>query len=256
MRGRRTYRVKDVARLAGVSVRTLHYYDQVGLLTPHGRSAAGYRIYSEADLLRLQQIVIRRELGFPLEEIRSSLDDPGYDPKAALLAQRRELERRAERTRTMLQAIDSALSVLEGQSQRGATMSTTDMQKLFDGFDPSAHEEEAEQRWGSTEAFAIAKARTAKYTEADWKVVKAEQAAVYTDLAAALAAGWSAGDARVAALAERHRQVIDRWFYPCDAAMHRNLADLYEGDPRFAANIDRYGAAGSTLLAAASRQRP
>lgn len=255
MRGRRTYRVKDVARLAGVSVRTLHYYDEVGLLRPHGRSAAGYRIYSETDLLRLQQIVIRRELGFPLEEIRSSLDDPGYDPKAALLAQRRELERRAERTRTMLQAIDSALSVLEGHDPRGSTMSTTDMKRLFDGFDPSAHEEEAAQRWGSTEAFAISKARTARYTDADWKTIKDEQAAVYADLAAAQAAGRAPSEASVAALVERHRRVIDRWFYPCDAAMHRQLADLYEGDPRFAANIDRFGEGLTTFLVAAIRHR-
>ncbi len=253
MRGRRTYRVKDVARLAGVSVRTLHYYDEVGLLTPHGRSAAGYRIYSEDDLLRLQQIVIRRELGFPLEEIRAALDDPGHDPKAALLAQKAELERRAERTRTMLQAIDSALSVLEGHAQRGYVMSTTDMKRLFDGFDPSAHEEEAAHRWGSTEAFAIAKARTARYTESDWKTIKAEQAAVYADLAAAKAAGRDPSEASVAALVERHRVVIDRWFYPCDAAMHRQLADLYEGDPRFAANIDRFGAGLTPFLVAAIR---
>ena len=77
----RTYQVKDVARLTGVSVRTLHHYDAIGLLVPGARTAAGYRLYTESDLLRLQQILIGRELGLPLEEIRRSLDDPRFDRK-------------------------------------------------------------------------------------------------------------------------------------------------------------------------------
>ena len=90
----RTYQVKDVARLTGVSVRTLHHYDAIGLLVPGGRTAAGYRLYPDADLLRRQQILIGRELGLPLEEIRPSLDDPRFDRKAALLDQRQRLHDR------------------------------------------------------------------------------------------------------------------------------------------------------------------
>jgi DNA-binding transcriptional MerR regulator len=89
----RTFKVSDVARLAGVSIRALHHYDAIGLLVPAVRTAAGYRVYTDADLLRLQQILIGRELGLSLEEIRRSLDDPGFDWTAALLDATGTLER-------------------------------------------------------------------------------------------------------------------------------------------------------------------
>jgi len=88
----RTYRVSEVAQISGISVRALHHYDEIGLLVPKARSGAGYRLYSDDDLLRLQQILIGREQGLPLEEIRRSLDDPRCDRKRALIEQRRELE--------------------------------------------------------------------------------------------------------------------------------------------------------------------
>ena len=94
---RRTYQVKQVARLTGLTIRTLHHYDAIGLLAPSARSAAGYRLYDDDDLLRLQQILIGRELGLSLEAIRRSLDDPRFDRRQALLAQRTELEARTTR---------------------------------------------------------------------------------------------------------------------------------------------------------------
>src|SRR5690349_19089188 len=103
MAKQRTYLVKDVARISGVSVRALHHYDELGLLSPSSRSRAGYRLYVDDDLLRLQQIVIGRELGMPLEEIRRSLDEPNFDRRAALQKQRAELVARANRTQAMLQ---------------------------------------------------------------------------------------------------------------------------------------------------------
>src|SRR5262245_65568763 len=106
----RDYQVRDVARIARVSVRTLHHYDAIGLLVPTGRSTAGYRLYTDADLLRLQQILIGRELGLPLEEIRRSLDDPRFDRKAALLEQRQRLCERARQADAMIRAIDAALA--------------------------------------------------------------------------------------------------------------------------------------------------
>src|SRR5882672_11694937 len=106
----RTYQVKEVAELSGLSVRALHHYDELGLLTPTGRSAVGYRLYNDDDLLRLQQILIGRELGLSLEAIRRSLDDPDFDRRAALIAQRAELAARAERAEGMVRAIDAALA--------------------------------------------------------------------------------------------------------------------------------------------------
>src|SRR5215207_2105881 len=104
----RTYRVADVARLTGASIRALHHYDAIGLLVPTGRTEAGYRLYTDADLLRLQQILIGRELGFSLEAIKRSLDDPRFDHGQALVEQRRRLEAKAHALGEMLRAIDAA----------------------------------------------------------------------------------------------------------------------------------------------------
>src|SRR5690606_23922627 len=114
----------EVARLAGVSVRTLHHYDEIGLLVPSRRSDAGYRLYDEADLLRLQQILIGRELGLPLEQIRRSLDDPGFDLRDALKAQRAGLLSHVHETTRMLSAIDAALAHLDGE-RKGPARNTT-----------------------------------------------------------------------------------------------------------------------------------
>jgi MerR family transcriptional regulator, thiopeptide resistance regulator len=107
MKQRSTWQIKEAARIAGVSVRALHHYDEIGLLVPKRRSAAGYRLYDRDDLLRLQQILIGRELGLTLREIGRSLDDPGFDLRQALRSQRQQLQGRAERTAAMLRALDA-----------------------------------------------------------------------------------------------------------------------------------------------------
>lgn len=235
--------------MSGVTARTLHHYEAIGLLVPSGRSRAGYRLFIDADLLRLQQILIRRELGFSLEGIRQALDDARYDHRAALLSQRRDLQAQAQATARKLQAIDAALAALN--SYEGTE--TMSMQSIFDGFDPSKHEAEAKQRWGDTDAYAISSKRTKGYTAAQWTACRAEQDAIYRDMAATLANGLAVDHPNVQAIAERHRLSIDRWFYPCSAQMHAGLADLYEADARFAANIDRFGVGLTPYLAAAIR---
>lgn len=245
----RTYQVKDVARLTGVSVRTLHHYDAIGLLVPRGRTAGGYRLYSDTDLLRLQQILIGRELGLPLEDIRRSLDDPRFDRQAALLDQRQRLRDRARQAEAMIRAIDAALAALDGDATTGGIA----MDDLFDGFDPLRYEEEARQRWGATDAYAESEKRTTRYTADDWKAIEAEQRAVYESAAAALNAGQSPFSMDAMDIAERHRLGIDRWFYPCSHTMHQGLASMYESDDRFRQAIDRYGEGLTTFLAAAIR---
>jgi DNA-binding transcriptional MerR regulator len=255
VKSQRVYRVKEVAVLSGVSIRALHHYDDIGLLVPSGRSASGYRLYGDDDLLRLQQILIGRELGLSLEAIRRSLDDPRFDRRAVLQAQRAELERRAGRAGEMIRAIDAALAALdevEMQPER-ETMSKVDMKKIFDGFDPDQYADEVKQRWGNTEAYKISMQRTKSYTEEDWQRMRDEQAAIYADAFAALRAGKHADEPEVMDIVERHRLSIDRWFYPCSTAMHRGLADLYESDRRFADNIDKYGAGLTEFLVAAIR---
>jgi MerR family transcriptional regulator, thiopeptide resistance regulator len=243
MKKGRTYQVKEVARIAGVSVRALHHYDEIGLLAPSGRTQAGYRLYSEDDLLRLQQILIGRELGLPLEEIKRSLDDPSFDRRAALEKQRKELASRAERAVAMLRAVDAALAA--SRNEGGETMkemSKEEIAALFDGFDPSRYEDEVEERWGKTDAYAEAARRTSKYTKADWERYKAESHQIMSDAAKLFGSGVAFDCDDAMAVAERHRLSMDRWFYPCAPEMHAGLADMYEADARFAESIDRYAA--------------
>jgi DNA-binding transcriptional MerR regulator len=245
MSGRRWYQVKEVAELSGVSVRALHHYDELGLLVPKQRTGAGYRLYDEEALLRLQQILLGRELGLSLEEIRRALDDPAVDRRQMLLAQRAELQKRAEQTAAMLRAVDHALSLMEGRKM--------EMKEMFDGFDPSRYEAEAEQRWGDSEAFRESQRRTRGYTREDWQRFFAEQHSIYAELFSALSEGQSPSAPEVLAVVERHRSSIDRWFYPCDRERHLQLAGLYEQDPRFAANIDQHGQGLTPFLVAAIR---
>jgi len=245
----RTFQVKDVARIAGVSVRTLHHYDAIGLLVPQLRTAAGYRVYTDVDLLRLQQILIGRELGLSLEEIRRLLDDPGFDQMAALLDQRERLRERVQQTEAMIRAVDAALAGL-GRDHKDGEMN---MKDLFQGFDPSRYEDEAWRRWGTSDAFVEAGKRTRRYTPAHWKALMAEQTAIYDQAYAALQAGKTPTDEAVMDIAERHRLSIDRWFYPCSHRMHRGLASMYEGDDRFRQSIDTHGEGLTTFLAEAIR---
>lgn len=248
MAERRTYLVSEVARIAGVSVRTLHHYDDIGLLVPKARTEAGYRVYGDDDLLRLQQVLLGRELGLALEEIRRSLDDPGFDHRQALLAQRRQLQARARRADEMIRAVDAALAMLGDGS--GGSM---DAKQLFDGFDPAQHEAEVQERWGDTDAYRESARRSKRYGPEEWRRIRDEQAAIYTDAAAALRAGHAPESAEAMDVAERHRQSIERWFYPCGPAMHMNLADLWQADARFAESIDAHAAGLTPFLAAAVR---
>lgn len=243
---RRTYRIGDVSRIARVSIRTLHYYDEIGVLVPGARTDAGYRLYTDDDLLRLQQILIGRELGLALEDIRRSLDDPSFDRRQALLAQRRQLEQRATATAAMIAAVDAALAIV-GSEQEG------NVEGLFNGFDPSKYEAEARERWGSTDEYAEASRRTQRYTKEDWQRHNAEQSAVYAEAAALMRGGTAPTDDAAMAVAERHRLLIDRWFYPCSVEMHRGLAAMYERDPRFASTIDRHATGLTRFLAGAIR---
>jgi DNA-binding transcriptional MerR regulator len=247
MNAGRRHQVKEVAEAAGVSIRTLHHYDAIGLLVPSERSAAGYRLYTDDDLVRLQQILIGRELGLALEEIRKLLDDPGFDRRQALLRQRAQLAERQERTTRMLHAVDAVLTAMREEAHM------LDLRQIFDGFDPARHEAEAKERWGDTDAWHEAARRSRGYTAEDWKRYRTESEAILQDAVAAMESGRRPSDAKVMDIAERHRLSIDRWFYPCSKPMHVGLANLYEADQRFSARLDGYAEGLTVFMAAAIR---
>jgi DNA-binding transcriptional MerR regulator len=238
-----------LARLTGVTVRTLHHYDAIGLLSPRRRSAKGYRLYGQDDLLRLQQILIRRELGMSLEQIRRALDEPDFDLRATLLEQRTQLEARRERTDQMLRSIDAALAALDQTDDREET--TMNFREMFDGFDPAEYEQEAKERWGDTQAYAESARRTKSYKPEDWQAIKAEADAINRDFAELMASGAPADGEQARALAERHRLHIDRWFYPCSHEMQLGLGRMYVADERFAAHYEKYAVGLTAYISAA-----
>lgn len=226
------YTVSQLAKLARLSVRALHHYDEIGLLVPTARTEAGYRLYGEADLERLQQILFFRELAFPLEEIRRILDDQEFDRRAALRMQRSMLEERRAHAQALIAAVDRALEALEG----GAPLKDEDM---FQAFDTAQYEDEVRERWGDTEAYRESGRRTKGYTKGDWRAIRAELEEITRALAAQLDSGAPANGEAPMDLAERHRLHIDRRFYPCSHAMHRGLGEMYVEDLRFRENYER-----------------
>lgn len=228
------FTVGELSRLTGVTVRALHHYDELGLVCASQRTPAGYRLYGEADVLRLHQVLLFRELGLPLHEIAAAIDEAG-DPAELLRRHRAVLVTKRARLDAMLAAVDARLDAFE----KGSAMTPEDVKTLFDGFDPAEYEDEVRERWGDTEAYRESARRTKQYGKADWDRYKREAEAVGTRLVALMRAGAPAGDAAVQAAVEDHRLLIDRWFYPCSIEMHKGLGAMYVTDARFTANLDK-----------------
>jgi DNA-binding transcriptional MerR regulator len=224
------FTVKAVSGLAGISIRTLHHYDEIGLLKPTQKSASGYRLYTEWDLERLQQILFFRELGFSLREIAAIIDRPGFDRRQALLAHRQLLAERQERLRRLIRSVDRTLEAME----RSIPM---DEREMFDGFDQAKYEEEARQRWGRTRAFEESVERTKKYTKAEWAAIQQESEQIEQGLAALM--DRDPADPEVQEWIRRHHQQLNDRFYTCPPEMYRGLGDLYVQDERFTAHYDK-----------------
>ena len=224
--------VGQVAERFGVTVRTLHHYDEIGLLSPSERSTAGYRLYTGQDVTRLQHVVVYRRLGFALEEIALLLEHP-ETVESHLRRQRAAVMSRLDEMRDLVTALDRALE--REMSNQPAT--PEDMKELFgDGFYDS--QAEAQERWGDTDAWKQSQQRTRGYTKADWEEVKAETDALHAGFVAAMDAGEPPTSEAAMDAAEQHRLHIDRRFYACSHEFHKGLADMYVSDPRFTATYD------------------
>lgn len=228
--------VGAVARTSGVTVRTLHHYDTIGLLVPSDRSDAGYRLYSTADLERLQEILFYRELGFSLDEITRLVNEQGHDRTATLRRQRDLLAEQTRHLQAMVDAVDLALLAEE----EGIPMSDDDMFEVFGDFDPKQHEAEVEERWGDTAAYEESRRRTARYGELEWRAIKEEGGACAQTLADLMSSGVPADADPAMDAADAYRLHIDRWFYPCSHEMMEGLGDMYVADPRFTAHWSQY----------------
>ncbi|MFJ9427390.1 MerR family transcriptional regulator [Streptomyces sp. NPDC101249] len=229
-----SYSVGQVAGFAGVTVRTLHHYDAIGLLAPSERNHAGHRRYGDGDLDRLQRVLFYRELGFPLDEVAVLLDDPDADPRSHLRRQHELLTARIERLHAMAAAVEHAMEA----HTMGISLTPEERFEVFGDHDPERYAEETERRWGDTEAYAESQRRAARYTKEDWARVQADTDDWTARYAALLDAGEPSTGAAAMDLAEEHRAHLVRWFYACSPAMHRCLGEMYVADERFTAHYD------------------
>jgi DNA-binding transcriptional MerR regulator len=229
------YSVGDVARIAKVTVRTLHHYDQIGLLSPVGRTPAGYRLYQDRDLDRLQQILFYRALGFSLDEVAAILDDPQSRPRDHLRRQHALLREQIRKLEELAEAVEHAMEA----EKMGIQLTAEEKFELFGPDYDEAWEQEAEQRWGDTDAWKQSQQRTGSYTKDDWQRIQTEAAALNERIAAAMAAGEAPDGEAGMDLAEQHRQHICENFYDCTFEIHRGIASLYVGDQRFTATMDQ-----------------
>ncbi|QAS52539.1 MerR family transcriptional regulator [Halobacillus litoralis] len=232
------YKVKEVAEIAGVSVRTLHHYDHIGLLSPQHVTDKGYRLYGEEGMARLQQILFFKEMDFSLQKIKKILDDPHFDEKQALSNHKEILMEKKIRLERIIHSVDQTLESVQG----GENMANEDRFKPFDRRHIEEHqkkyEKEVKERWGQTDAYKESKRKTSSYTDEDWKRIQEESNEIDRQIVDRMSQGPE--DEEVQRLIGEKRQHITDYFYECNTEIFCGLADMYVNDPRFTKNIDKW----------------
>ncbi|HWW56185.1 MAG TPA: MerR family transcriptional regulator [Sphingopyxis sp.] len=224
--------VRQVARAAGISVRTLHHYDAIGLLKPGHVGANGYRYYGKEELLRLQQILFYRELGLPLAEIAAVLDDPGFDPLAALRQHRAALEGRIDHYRTLIHTIDRTIASLEKDEH----MEDND---YYAGIAPETRDRwqrEAEAFWGK-DAVAAAAAKARSFSKEQVAAIQEEMEAIRADFQHLFREGADPASDAVQEVTGRHYRWVSHSWTP-DAAAFRRLGRYYADNSEFRGTYD------------------
>jgi DNA-binding transcriptional MerR regulator len=240
------YRIGQLAELAGVSTRTLRYYDEIGLLCPSGYSPAGYRIYRQGEVDLLQHILFYRELDIELDDIRRMIQDPAYRKIDALERHRSRLLKRIARLDRILRTLERTIQ----SEEQGVPMSDKDK---FSGFadaliadNEKRHGSEARQRWGDAEVDQ-ANDRLRGKSKEDFARFEALSAEVLERLKAAMADGDPAG-AEGRRCAELHRQFLEFWWDEYRPEAHWALVEMYLQDERFTAYYDKPAGKGATVF--------
>jgi len=248
-----TYTVKQLARLSGVSVRTLHHYDEIGLLKPAFTGENRYRYYGREELLRLQDILFHRELGVPLAQIARLIETEGRDRLAILGEHREMLAERVTRSRQLLRTIDRTIAELQGEG-------TMDDKDMFKGFDPAkqaAYENELADRFGENGRKGIdaSKAHWAKEGNEAFRAALEEGGVAEMTLVERFLAGNPPQEESNAPALERHRAWIGRMWgnKVCPPASYAGMADLYSSHPDFRARYEAHGAGFTDWLTAAMK---
>jgi DNA-binding transcriptional MerR regulator len=225
------YTVKQLAKSAGITPRTLHYYDEIGLLSPSTVGENGYRYYDEDALLRLQQILLYRRMDLPLEEIKRIMGRHDFDILSALEGHKKELQKRIGQLEILQTTVEETILYLKGKRQ----MTTNEMFTGFSEEQQAAYEKEAMQMY-DPETVRASNARWKSYSADKKQNVLEESKHIYLDMIAAMPKG--AGSAEAQSCVERWRRNMDNFWTP-NLEQLVGLGDLYNEDPRFKANFEK-----------------
>lgn len=232
--------IREFANLCSVSVRTLHYYDEVGLLKPaFVDKQNGYRYYDETSLERMQEILFYRELDFSLHKISEILSSENYDKSKALSAQKKLLTLKKERLERLINAIDLA--------EKGETIMTAFDNTEFENLRAN-YESEAKEKWGNTEAYKEFEQRTADYTENTWKSAEGGMDDILAKFAECKESGYSPDSKDAQALVGKLQDFITENFYTCTYEILKGLGAMYIADERFKKNIDKLGSGTAEFI--------
>ena len=237
--------IKEFAKLTGVSVRTLHYYDEIGLLKPAFIDEQnGYRDYDEKSLGRMVEILFYRELDFPLKSILEILSSPDYDKAAAIRKQKELLTLKKERLERLISALDKA--------EKGEIPMNTFNNNEYETA-RKQYADEAKQRWGNTDAYKESEQKTADYSADKWNDVNAGLNAILVEFAVALKNGATPESESAQSLVKKLQQYITDNFYTCTNEILAGLGQMYVADERFKTNIDKNGAGTAEFISEAIR---
>ena len=244
--------VKQLAAISGVTVRTLHHYDEIGLLSPAYIGANGYRYYGRAEMLRLQRILFHRELGVPLGEIAGLLELEGADQVGVLLRHREKLAAERERFRILIETIDRTVADIKG----AAPMPNADLYKGFSAEKQAAYEAQLIERYGDPMKDDIAHAQKAraKMSEVEQQAVMDQLRDIETALAEGMKRGIDPAADAIDKVITRHRAwVAAAWDKPCPPQAYSALADMYQSHPDFVKRYETIAPGFTDFLVAAMK---
>jgi len=220
--------IKEFAEFTGVSVRTLHYYNEIGLLMPaYVDECTGYRYYDEQSLLRMQEILFYRELDFSLKSIKEILSSPDYDTAKALKEQKNLLMLKKERLERLISAIDDAV---KGEN----------VMRAFDNSEFEKYKDEVKEKWGKTDAYKEHAEKTKNYSKDKWNNLAEEMNDILAEFAVYMKNDETPDSAEVQKLVKNLQNHITENYYVCTNEILAGLGQMYVADERFKNNIDKH----------------
>lgn len=223
--------INQVANLAGITVRTLHYYDKIDLLKPTYIAKNNYRIYDEFCLKRLQEILFFKELQVPLKEIKQILDDKSYDKEKILANHKKLLTMKRNRLNELIKLIDKILG------DDTVSLKEFDMKNIKE--ETKKYAKEAKEKWGDTNAYKQSRNKTSKYTTKDWEKMNNESTKIYMDFIDCMNQNTDCKSAE--SLVREWKNHITKYYYDCTNEILQGLGDMYVADIRFKNNINKHG---------------